>query len=85
MKVPGGKRVTSNQRDLQESDFLNGLAMPARRALLGAGYTRLDQLAAVSERELKKLHGMGPKAIDQLRRALDAQGLSFAEERSTQR
>jgi uncharacterized protein YdhG (YjbR/CyaY superfamily) len=53
------------------------LSAPARRALEGAGYTRLDQLAAISERELGKLHGMGPTAIASLRQALDARGLSF--------
>lgn len=36
---------------------------PAERALIHAGYTKLDQLAGVSEKELLKLHGMGPKAI----------------------
>ncbi|MFL5734642.1 MAG: DNA-binding protein [Chloroflexia bacterium] len=63
----------------QDSDFPPRLAKPAQRALAGAGYTRLEQLAGVSEAELKQLHGMGPKAIDQLRDALHAKGLSFAE------
>jgi len=40
---------------------------------------RLAQLAKVSEAEVLKLHGMGPKALDQLRRALAAKGLSFAD------
>lgn len=53
------------------------LAAPARRALSAAGYTRLDQLAQVSEPDLKKLHGMGPTAIDALRDALHERGLSF--------
>jgi uncharacterized protein YdhG (YjbR/CyaY superfamily) len=53
------------------------LSAPARRALAAAGYTRLDQLAGVSERELGQLHGMGPTAINALRGALDARGLSF--------
>lgn len=35
------------------------ISAPARRALLGAGYGRLDQLAGVQESELLKLHGMG--------------------------
>ena len=53
------------------------LGAPARRALSAAGYTRLDQLAQVSERDLKKLHGMGPSAITALRDALQKRGLSF--------
>ena len=62
-----------------ESDLPAGLAKPAQRALAGAGYVRLAQLAKVSEAEVLKLHGMGPKALDQLRRALAAKGLSFAD------
>jgi uncharacterized protein YdhG (YjbR/CyaY superfamily) len=53
------------------------LGAPARRALSAAGYTRLDQLAQVSERDLKKLHGMGPSALTALREALQKRGLSF--------
>ncbi len=53
------------------------LSAPAGRALSGAGYTHLDQLAQVSESELEKLHGMGPRAIAALRAALDDRGLSF--------
>ena len=72
--------MKTNQGDQPESDFPVGLAAPARRALTGAGYSRLEQLTKVSETEIKKLHGMGPKALDQLRRALSAKGLSFASE-----
>ena len=63
----------------QESDLPTGLSAPARRALVGAGYLRLDQLTGVSEAEIKQLHGIGPNALNQLRRALSAKGLSFAE------
>ncbi len=38
---------------------------------MDAGYVRLEQLSRVSESELKKLHGMGPKAINLLRNALN--------------
>ncbi len=53
------------------------LAKPARRALSAAGYTRLDQLAQVSESDLTKLHGIGATAITALREALHERGLSF--------
>ena len=53
---------------------------PAQRALNGAGYMYLEQLTEVSEKELLKLHGMGPKAIRILRAALEERGLSFAAE-----
>ncbi|HEU4327270.1 MAG TPA: hypothetical protein VFS21_29295 [Roseiflexaceae bacterium] len=61
-----------------EDDLPAKLGMPARRALEVAGYTRLAQLTAVSEKELLKLHGMGPKGIRILREALAVQGLAFA-------
>lgn len=55
-----------------------GLAKPAQRALAAAGYTTLDQLTQVSEQDLSRLHGMGPKTVRQLRDALAAAGLGFA-------
>lgn len=72
--------MTKEQRDLMGSysDLPAELAQPARRALLGAGYRQLDQLTALSVAEVKRLHGIGPKALDQLRRVLSARGLAFA-------
>lgn len=61
----------------QESDLPTGLAKPAQRALASAGYWRLEQLSTVSEAELAQLHGIGPKAVDLLRYALQSKGLSF--------
>ena len=55
-----------------------GLASPARRALANAGVTRLEDLTGLREDDLRKLHGIGPKAIDQLRAALTARRMSFA-------
>ncbi|MBZ0284313.1 MAG: DNA-binding protein [Anaerolineae bacterium] len=65
----------------QESDLPPKLAKPAQRALAQAGYSRLEQLTQVTEAEIKQLHGIGPNALDQLRRALTAKGLSFADEK----
>jgi hypothetical protein len=59
--------------------LLGGVPPAARRAPPGAGYSRLEQLTEASEGELLRLHGMGPKASDELRGALAARGLSFAE------
>jgi len=68
------------EHDQQASDFPTKLKLskPAQRALASAGYRRLEQLTGVREAELMRLHGMGPKALDQLRQALGAKGLSFA-------
>lgn len=71
--------MKSEQSEQPESGFPTKLSQPALRALAGAGYTRLEQLTEVSEVELKRLHGMGPKGINMLRDALVARGLLFAE------
>lgn len=69
----------NHESKLPESDLPGGLAKPAQRALAGAGIVRLEQLTRVSEGKILKLHGMGPKALEQLRRALAEKGLSFGE------
>lgn len=61
------------------NDFPPGLAKPALRALSAAGYTRLDQLTVITEADLLKYHGMGPKGISILRDALQARGKAFDE------
>ena len=72
--------------DEQPADDLPAdLAAPARRALAGAGVTRLADVAAMTEDELMKLHGMGPKALQTLRRALAAKGLAFTKTRGGRR
>ncbi|MER5646000.1 helix-hairpin-helix domain-containing protein [Streptosporangium sp. NPDC002524] len=60
-------------------DIPANIGRPARGALAAAGYTTLAQVAATSERELLRLHGMGPKAIGRLREALAERGLAFAD------
>ncbi len=58
------------------SDFPK-IGAPALRALHNTGYTRLEQLTKVSEAEFLELHGMGPKAIRILKKALQTNGLAF--------
>ena len=53
-----------------KSDLPHGVGRPARRALAEAGYTRLEHLTEVREAEILKLHGVGPKAVGEIRRAL---------------
>jgi len=60
------------------SDLPEKLGAPARRALSNAGITTLARLAKYSEAEIGKLHGMGPKAIGQLKAALRQRRLAFA-------
>lgn len=63
-----------------ENNFSARLAAPARRALAQAGCTRLEHVAQMTEAEVSELHGIGPRALEQLRQALAANGLSFAGE-----
>jgi hypothetical protein len=38
----------------------------------------MEQFTALTEAEVSQLHGMGPKAIDMIRLALAAKGLTFS-------
>jgi DNA-directed RNA polymerase alpha subunit len=67
-KAPGG-------------DLPQGLGKPAKRALAKAGIHDLDQLAGTTESELLGLHGMGQKALGQLRLALADRGKSLADDK----
>ena len=60
-------------------EWPRGLAAPAQRALSAAGLTRLEQVSKLREDEVRSLHGMGPSAIDMLRKALAARGMAFAD------
>jgi hypothetical protein len=61
----------------QLPDFPKSIGAPATRALVGAGYSNLSELAGVSAAELKKLHGMGPRALRILQEALEESGKSL--------
>ncbi len=61
-----------------DPDLPASLAASARRALAAAGYSRLEQFTELTEAEIGRRHGMGPKAIEQIRLALAAKGLSFS-------
>jgi hypothetical protein len=76
---PELRLASDRQTDSIQDHFPRGVAKPALRALFAAGLTMLDHLARVSEAELAKLHGMGPKALSRLRAALVAKGLDFYE------
>jgi DNA-directed RNA polymerase alpha subunit len=71
------RETLMSQNDNPETDFPPKLASPVRNALNHAGYFRLEQLTALSEKELLKMHGIGPKGIEQLRVALAEKGLMF--------
>lgn len=65
--VDGGSVPAAN-------DLPPGIGKPATRALLSAGITNLDNVAARTEAELLSLHGVGPKAVRMLDEALERRG-----------
>ena len=60
-----------------EPGLPGNIGAPATRALNTAGYTRLSQLANVPASELKKLHGVGPRALRLLQESLEEHGMSL--------
>ena len=70
--------MTTERPGHGENDLPSELDEPAQRALAAAGIQRLEQLAKLREIEVRQLHGVGPKALSQLRRAISAKGLTFA-------
>ena len=67
--------------DQSENNLPSRLSAPAQRALASVGISRLEQLTAFAESDIKKLHGIGPNTLKQLREALERNGLSFAAEK----
>jgi hypothetical protein len=59
------------------SDLPEKISNPAKRALANAEINSLAQLSKFSEREILKLHGIGPSVMPILREALKAKGKSF--------
>ncbi|MEZ4800053.1 MAG: RNA polymerase alpha subunit C-terminal domain-containing protein [Flavobacteriales bacterium] len=57
--------------------FLSGLSAPARRALEREGITTAQQLSRFSEKELLKLHGLGPSSIPKINAKLAEEGLQL--------
>jgi len=68
--------VCEKERKPKEG-FLSLLSAPARRALEHHGIQTVEELSKYSEKEILKLHGMGPASLPKLRKALEESGLSF--------
>ncbi len=65
------------QNKKPKDGFLALLVNPARRALENEGITSLKKLASYTEKDILKLHGMGPSSLPILRKVLEDQHLSF--------
>lgn len=57
--------------------FPKGTGRPASRAFYSAGFRSIHDLAGRSESELAALHGVGPKALDVVKAALEHEGLGL--------
>ena len=68
---------TCEQERKPDEGFLSKLSAPARRALEHHGITTLQQLSMFSEKEILKLHGIGPASLPTLRSSLEENGLFF--------
>lgn len=77
VKRPALRRRADARTDRIAGNFPPGVARPALRALLAAGVKDLKGLARMREADVAGLHGMGPKALGVLRKALRSAGLRF--------
>ncbi|MCG7345838.1 RNA polymerase alpha subunit C-terminal domain-containing protein [Sporosarcina sp. ACRSL] len=70
---------TCDKENKPESGFLSKLSSPARNALISEGIETLQELSKYSEKEILKLHGVGPASIPIMKMSLQEEGLSFKE------
>jgi len=68
---------TTDTTHPNKAAFPSGVSGPALRALSAADIRSLADLTHWTKADLATLHGMGPKALDALRCALEASGRSF--------
>ncbi|SOC42695.1 RNA polymerase alpha subunit C-terminal domain-containing protein [Ureibacillus acetophenoni] len=70
---------TCDKEHKPNSGFLSKLSSPARNALLHDGIDTLQKLSTYTEKEILRIHGMGPKSIPNLKSSLEEEGLTFKE------
>lgn len=71
------KADQKGDQSMGEHNFPKGVGKPATGALIEEGYTKVEQLKGVTEKEILDLHGVGPKAIQVLKKELASKGLEF--------
>lgn len=69
--------ATKRTNAADDPNDLPNIGKVARRELALAGYTRMEHFTRVSETELLKIHGVGRKALQILKNALEKDGLTF--------
>ena len=70
-------QLAQSEKERKPKKVFSLLSAPARRALEHHGIQTVEELSKYSEKEILKLHGMGPASLPKLRRALEESGLSF--------
>jgi DNA-directed RNA polymerase alpha subunit len=74
---------TCEEERKPDSGLLSQLSAPARRALENHGIKTAQELSKFSEKEILKLHGMGPASLPKLRTSLENEGLTFRKQNQT--
>ncbi|OIJ15189.1 hypothetical protein BKP35_04895 [Anaerobacillus arseniciselenatis] len=70
---------TCNKENKPDSGFLSKLSSPARSALVHEGIDTLQKLSNYTEKEILKIHGIGPASLPTMRSSLEEADLSFKE------
>ncbi|WP_042150179.1 RNA polymerase alpha subunit C-terminal domain-containing protein [Paucisalibacillus sp. EB02] len=68
---------TCNKENKPKNGFLSKLSSPARNALIHEGIDTVQKLAMYTEKEILKIHGIGPASLPIMRNSLEEAGLSF--------
>lgn len=68
---------TCDKANKPESGFLSKLSSPARNALVHEGIDTLQKLSTYTEKEILKIHGIGPASLPIMRISLEEEGLAF--------
>jgi len=70
---------TCEKENKPTNGFLSKLSSPARNALIHKEIDTLQKLSTYTEKEILKIHGIGPASLPIMRNSLKEEGLSFKE------
>ncbi|WP_054028795.1 RNA polymerase alpha subunit C-terminal domain-containing protein [Bacillus sp. FJAT-28004] len=68
---------TCDKENKPKRGFLSKLSSPARNALVHEGIDTLKGLSKYTEKDILKIHGIGPASLPIMRTLLEEEGLSF--------